>query len=203
MSEPSSTPRFLEIPEHWKSELLIRPGSLILPPRGAKKDSAQAEDTKEPQGPETIRILVAEDDTVSRRVLATHLLNWGYEPTLTHDGFEAMAVMRADDAPEIAILDWMMPGIDGVEVCRRVRSLNKRAYIIMLTALREKENIADALKAGADDYVVKPWEPVELAARIQVGLRILALQSALMDKVKEVEKTVSRLQAQSGSGVPI
>lgn len=203
MSEHSQTPRFLEIPEHWKSELLIRPGSLILPPRRSQKQSDASKESTEPHGPETIRILVAEDDTVSRRVLATHLLNWGYEPILKHDGFEAMQVMREEDAPEIAILDWMMPGIDGVEVCRRVRSLNKKAYIIMLTALREKENIAEALKAGADDYVVKPWEPVELAARIQVGLRILALQTALLHKVKELEENVAQLTKQTSRELPI
>ncbi len=104
-----------------------------------------------PSGP---RILIAEDDAVCCEVLATRLKKWGYDTVVTRDGHEAMAVMRSANAPSLAILDWMMPGMDGIEVCRRLREINKAVYIIMLTSLGTKENILQALQAGADDYLV-------------------------------------------------
>ena len=84
------------------------------------------------------RILIAEDDPVSCEVLATRLKKWGYDTVITRDGHEAMAAMRSADAPSLAILDWMMPGMDGIEVCRRLREVNKAVYVIMLTSLGTK-----------------------------------------------------------------
>ena len=128
------------------------------------------------------RILIAEDDPVSCEVLATRLKKWGYDTVITRDGHEAMAVMRSANAPSLAILDWMMPGMDGIEVCRRLR----------------EENILKALEAGADDYLIKPFDTFALQTRIQVGLRIIGLQTALADRVKELEAAATKLQEMQG-----
>jgi len=144
------------------------------------------------------RILIAEDDAVSCKVLATRLRQWGYEAVITRDGQEAMNVMRSNNAPALAVLDWMMPGMDGIEVCRRLRETNKAVYIIMLTSLGTKENILKALEAGADDYLIKPFDTFALQTRIQVGLRIIGLQTALADRVKELEAAATKLQEMQG-----
>jgi DNA-binding response OmpR family regulator len=133
------------------------------------------------------RILVAEDDPVSRELICAWLGKWGYEVIVTHDGAEAMTALRDKDAPSLAILDWMMPGMDGLEICRRVREVDRSIYLILLTARGSKENIVEGLGAGADDYLVKPFDKDELHARILVGLRVMALQAALAVRVQELE----------------
>jgi len=121
------------------------------------------------QSRERISILVAEDDSVSRELISTRLTKWGYEPVLAKDGLEAMTILRSNDAPAVAILDWMMPGMDGLEICRRMREVEKALYIILLTARSGKENVVEGLRAGADDYLNKPFDKDELHARILVG----------------------------------
>ncbi len=132
-----------------------------------------------------MRILIAEDDPVSRRVLHATLLKWGHEVAVVCDGDEALAVLQGTDAPALAILDWMMPGMDGVEVCRRARQSSSATptYIILLTAKAEKEDVVAGLEAGADDYLTKPFARVELRARIEVGARVIKLQKSLADRV--------------------
>lgn len=98
-----------------------------------------------------------------------------------------MTALRRDDAPSLAILDWMMPGMDGLEICRRIREVDRALYVILLTARGSKENIVEGLGAGADDYLIKPFDKDELYARILVGLRVMALQTALADRLKELE----------------
>jgi DNA-binding response OmpR family regulator len=144
------------------------------------------------------RILIAEDDPVSCEILATRLQKWGYETVITRNGQDAMTVMRTAAAPSLAILDWMMPGMDGIEVCRRLREVNKAVYIIFLTSLGTKENVVQALEAGADDYLVKPFDTFALQTRIQVGLRIIGLQATLAARVKELESTAAELQEIKG-----
>jgi DNA-binding response OmpR family regulator len=95
----------------------------------------------------------------------------------------------------LAILDWMMPGMDGLEVCRRVREVDRAVYIILLTALDSKENVVEGLRAGADDYLIKPFDKNELHARILVGLRVMALQTALAARVKELEGANTQIDA--------
>jgi DNA-binding response OmpR family regulator len=141
-----------------------------------------------------MRILIAEDDPVSCQVLATRLEKWGYETVITRDGREAMSVMRSADAPGLAVLDWMMPGMDGLEVCRRLREIDKVVYIIFLTSLGAKENVLEALEAGADDYLLKPFDALALQTRIRVGLRIINLQKVLAARVKELEMAAAELQ---------
>ena len=133
------------------------------------------------------RILVAEDDAVSRELICARLTKWGYDVVVTQNGAEAMTELRKKDAPALAILDWMMPGMDGIEVCRRVREADRVLYIILLTARASKENVVEGLTAGADDYLIKPFDKDELHARILVGLRVMALQAGLADRIRELE----------------
>ena len=135
-----------------------------------------------------MQILIAEDDAVSRRMLEATLMKWGHEVVSTINGVEALQVLRTANV-SIAILDWMMPRMDGVEVCRRVReeSGKRPLYLILLTAKGRKEDIVDGLQAGADDYVTKPFNRQELHARLNVGIRIIELQTQLAARVKELE----------------
>ena len=134
-----------------------------------------------------IRILVAEDEAVSRELICVRLAQWGYEVIATQNGTEAMAALRKKDAPSLAILDWMMPGMDGLEICRRIREVDRVLYIILLTARSSKANVIEGLGAGADDYLIKPFDKDELHARILVGSRVMSLQASLSDRVKELE----------------
>ncbi len=98
-----------------------------------------------------------------------------------------MEALRAQTSPAIALLDWMMPGMDGIEVCRRVRAGGKPVYILLLTSRSGKEQVVEGLSAGADDYLIKPFDPDELHARIRVGIRILELQATLSARVTQLE----------------
>jgi len=138
-------------------------------------------------------IVIAEDDLVSRTLMSSLMEKWGFKAVITQDGHEAMAAVRAEQGPTLALLDWMMPGMDGLEVCRRVRESKKMVYVIMLTSLGAKENIVEGLHAGADDYLIKPFDKNELLARIQVGLRILELHAALAARVKELEQAAGEI----------
>lgn len=147
-----------------------------------------------------MRILIADDDPVSRQVLVRALARWGYELTVCCDGEEAWTVLQAEDAPPLAILDWMMPGLDGVDICRRVREQERPnpIYLIMLTARNEKQDLVAALRAGADDYITKPFDYDELRVRVQVGVRIVGLQQALTERVKELERALSQVKLLQG-----
>jgi len=129
-----------------------------------------------------MRILIAEDDPISRRVLASMLSKWRYEVTVTCDGSEAWDVLSSEEAPRLAILDWMMPGVDGAEVVRRVRRLDRKdyTYVILLTAKDRQEDIIAGMDSGADDYIVKPFDSGELKVRLRAAKRILDLQSKLL-----------------------
>ncbi|MFP4355555.1 MAG: diguanylate cyclase [Phycisphaerae bacterium] len=130
-----------------------------------------------------MRILIAEDDPISRRVLHATLTRWGYEVTVACDGQEAWDAYQQDDPPKLAILDWMMPRVDGAEVCRRIRKIGNKdyTYIILLTAKGRKEDIIAGLEAGSDDYIVKPFDSGELQVRLRAASRILTLQSDLLE----------------------
>ena len=127
-------------------------------------------------------ILVAEDDALFRRILQSWLQNWGYEVTTVEDGSEAWKVLQQENAPELLILDWIMPGIDGLELCRRIRAQRQTPYhyILLVTSRDEKQDVVRGLEAGADDYLTKPFETSELRARLRVGKRILQLQAELI-----------------------
>lgn len=133
-----------------------------------------------------MRILIAEDDFTSRRILKAVLAKWGYDVVSARDGHEAWEKLQSVDAPKLAVLDWMMPKMDGIEVCYRLRQMEKTIpiYIILLTARDSKKDIIKGLEAGADDYIAKPFDNNELRARINVGRRIVELQASLVEKEK-------------------
>lgn len=143
------------------------------------------------------KILIAEDDEVSRRVLEHTLTGWGYEVVITRNGAEAWsALTSAGDIPKISILDWMMPEMDGAEICRRVRAMKQTAplYIIMLTAKGSKADIINGLEAGANDYLTKPFDRAELRARLGVGEMVVEMQEALAERVKELEAALAKIK---------
>ncbi|MCE5315088.1 MAG: EAL domain-containing protein [Armatimonadota bacterium] len=129
-----------------------------------------------------MRILIAEDDPVSRRLLEALLKKWGYDVVVAQDGRQAWDILKKNDAPKMAIVDWMMPELDGVQVCQNVRQREDDyyIYIILLTAKSQKQDIIQGMVAGADDYVTKPFDANELNARLRAGRRILDLQSELL-----------------------
>jgi signal transduction histidine kinase len=149
-----------------------------------------------------VKILIAEDNRFYRCMLEATLLEWGYEVLATSDGEEAWQVLREKAAPPLAILDWMMPGLDGVTLCKRVRALQRAepTYIILLTAKDGKENVIAGLQGGADDYINKPFDREELRARLQVGLRIVGLQSNLAARVAELQAALSGAQKMEAVG---
>jgi len=136
-----------------------------------------------------MEILIAEDDPVSRRVLEKTLIKWGYNVLVTEDGDQAWDTLKDGNGPSFAVLDWMMPGIDGTEVCRRIRNLKQKSYtyVILLTAKDKQSDIIKGLEAGADDYVVKPFDSDELKSRLQVGKRIINLEENLASKITEIQ----------------
>lgn len=143
-----------------------------------------------------MKVLIAEDDPVSHRLLEATLAKWGYEGVTAADGTEAWRVLGGADAPPLAILDWMMPGMDGIEVCRRVRARTTPTpmYLILLTAKGQRDDVVGGLEAGADDYVTKPFDRAELRARVAVGIRIVELQQALADRVRALEEALAQVK---------
>jgi two-component system, cell cycle response regulator len=137
-----------------------------------------------------MRILIAEDDPVSRRLLEATLSNWGHEVVVTCDGKEAMGVLRAPDPPKLAILDWMMPGMNGIEVCRRLRKVQKDnyTYVIVLTGKNQSDDILECMVSGADDYITKPFNPGELRARIFTANRIVELHEKFVQVQNQFER---------------
>src|SRR5271170_976228 len=124
------------------------------------------------------RVLVAEDDPMLRRILCSWLESWGYEVTVAEDGAKAWGALQAERAPQLLILDWMMPIMDGLELCRMVRERDTSPYqyILLVTAKDDKQDLVRGLEAGADDYLSKPFDRNELRARLRTGRRILTLQ---------------------------
>ena len=128
------------------------------------------------------------------------LVEWGYEVVVTTNGREAWQALERENAPPLALLDCAMPELDGAELCRRLRetSDSQLPYIILLTPREGKENIVAGLQAGVDDYMTKPFDPEELRARVQVGVRVVSLQSALTDRFTELEDALRRIKRLHG-----
>ncbi|MES3020215.1 MAG: diguanylate cyclase [Pseudomonadota bacterium] len=128
-----------------------------------------------------MKILLADDDRVALLYLQDALQDWGYEVVLAHDGATALAILQGPDAPVLAVIDWMMPGMDGTDICRRLRAGNAEhyTYVLMLTARTETSCIVEAMNAGADDFVSKPFNIEEIQVRIKAGRRILELEHEL------------------------
>jgi diguanylate cyclase (GGDEF)-like protein len=141
-----------------------------------------------------MRVLVADDSLVMRRLLESTLGSWGYEVLSAKDGDEAWLALSSADPPKIAILDWMMPGHSGLEVCQMIRQKAgpDYTYTILLTSKSQREDIVEGLRAGADDYVVKPFDRHELEVRIRVGRRIIDLQAQLLEAQAALREQATR-----------
>ena len=147
-----------------------------------------------------MKTLIADDDPISRRLLQGALEKWGYEVTAVAEGKAAWDALQAPEAPQLLVLDWLMPGMDGIEICRKAR-LNERlrsAYIVLVTSRGETSDIIEGLESGADDYVTKPFDAGELRARIQVGRRVVELQMALAERVHCLEEALAHVKQLHG-----
>jgi DNA-binding response OmpR family regulator len=147
-----------------------------------------------------VKVLVADDEAVFRRLLRAALVPAGYELVEVADGVAAWDVMAAEEAPTLAVLDWVMPGLDGVEVCRRVRERQATVapYLILLTAKDRTEDVVAGLEAGADDHIAKPFAPAELRARVAVGARVVTLQQSMAERVRALEEALAQVKALQG-----
>ena len=147
-----------------------------------------------------MRVLIAEDDDISRRLLEANLSRTSYEVVSVANGMEAWAALQKKDAPRLAVLDWMMPEMDGVEVCRRIRERREShyVYVILLTARGRKEDRVAGFDAGVDDYLTKPFDIQDLRSRIAVGQRIVDLQGELTDKVVELQGALRQVKQLQG-----
>jgi len=147
-----------------------------------------------------MKILIAEDEPVSRCLLEELLTDWGHEVVACADGLAALERLQGGDAPKLGILDWQMPGMDGVEVCRRLRAMptGQPAYLILLTVRQGKDCIITGLEAGTNDYISKPFDVDELRARVNVGVRMVELQRSLAQRVRELEEALAHIKQLQG-----
>jgi CheY-like chemotaxis protein len=147
-----------------------------------------------------MRILVADDDAVSRFALADTLAEWGYDVVGADDGSAAWQVLRRPDAPELAILDWEMPGLSGPELCRKVREAPsvRSPYLMLLTRRKDAPDLIAGLKSGANDYLSKPFHEEELAARLNIAAKMMELQQRLADRVEELERERAQVKTLRG-----
>jgi len=141
-----------------------------------------------------VKILIADDSIVSRHLLEATLRKWGYEVMVACDGAEALELLQREGAPSLIILDWMMPGMTGVEVCRRIRQRDSEpyTYILLLTSKNEKEDLIEGMDAGADDYITKPFDQNELQVRLRAGIRLVDLQSQLLKAREDLREQATR-----------
>lgn len=173
----------------------------ITPVGGAPRGSRRVHSTVGRESGAAMRILIADDDAFSRALLERTLQSLGYDVLALTNGADAWAALQRPDTPRLAVLDWMMPGLDGLEVCRRVRELQRAQeqavavfgatqyiYIVLLTAKAEKADIVAGLDSGADDYLTKPFDEGELKARLKTGRRIIALESALLSANEQLAR---------------
>jgi len=146
-----------------------------------------------------MRILVAEDDALYRAMFQ-RLLSPEYEPTFAEDGIAAWKLLQLEDAPQLVILDWLMPGMNGVDVCSKLRAIPEKEalYILMATAKQDIDDVLMAFDAGANDYITKPFNALELKARLNAGRRVIELQAVLALRVQELQEALSRVKLLRG-----
>ncbi len=125
-----------------------------------------------------MRILLADDDPTYRELISCLLAEWGFTAVTADNGQKAIELLQGDDPPKLAVLDWMMPEMDGFEVCRRIRQANGDCvpYVLLMTGQSNRDELVKLLVAGADDYIIKPFEPLDLKIRLRLAIRILDLQ---------------------------
>jgi sigma-B regulation protein RsbU (phosphoserine phosphatase) len=148
-----------------------------------------------------MKILIAEDEYITRLMVQVSLEKWGYRVDCVSDGNEAWEALQKPDAPQIAILDWEMPGLDGVEVCRRVKELAKETpiYVILLTGRDSRNDILHGFDMGADDYMTKPFDDNELRARVRVAERLVLIQISLAESVEELRYVLDQMESLQGA----
>jgi len=147
-----------------------------------------------------MRILIAEDDRATARLLTGLTTSWGYEVTVADNGEDALRAISEANTPQLVLLDWMLPGLDGPEVCRRIRAIDRTVptYIILLTSKSARTDVIAGLEAGADEYLVKPYDAEELRARLTAGARILDLHEKLSEQVRELEAALANIRKLAG-----
>jgi phosphoserine phosphatase RsbU/P len=147
-----------------------------------------------------MRILIAEDNLVSRKLLSVVLKKWGHDVMAVNDGKAAWEVLQKPDAPKLVILDWNMPEMDGLQVCLRLKesATPDPPYIIILTARTRKEDVVRALEAGANDYITKPFNNIELRARVRVGQRMVEMKEKLALQVQELRTALDHIKTLQG-----
>jgi two-component system, cell cycle response regulator len=141
-----------------------------------------------------VKILIADDSIVSRHLLEATLRKWGYEVMVACDGAEALQILEREDAPALIILDWMMPGMTGLEVCQKIRQRGTEPYIyiLLLTSKSQKEDLIEGMDAGADDYITKPFDQNELQVRLRAGTRLVDLQAQLLSAREALREQATR-----------
>jgi sigma-B regulation protein RsbU (phosphoserine phosphatase) len=143
-----------------------------------------------------MRVLIVEDDLATRLYLEGLLTKWGYHVTSVDDGERACEMLQQEDGPSLALLDWELPGMDGVEICRRVRSRvrGRPVYLVLLTGRAQRVDVVHGLEAGADDYLTKPFDHAELRSRLRVGERVLDMAGQLQERVAELVQALGRVK---------
>jgi len=129
------------------------------------------------------RVMVVDDSPIYQHLIAAHLREWGFEVIAAHNGLEAWEILRRPGAPALALIDWVMPGMDGVELCRKLRAegaSERYVYTILLTAKKSRADLLKAMEAGVDDFLAKPFDEMELKARLLVGKRLVDLHKELI-----------------------
>jgi sigma-B regulation protein RsbU (phosphoserine phosphatase) len=141
-------------------------------------------------------VLLADDDDTARRLLSHYLSSWGFTVREARDGNEAAEILAGDDVPAIALMDWMMPGVEGIEVCKSLRQQVDRpyTYVIFLTGKGNRDEVVAGLEAGADDYVTKPCDMIELRARLRVGQRIVTLERSHSQQVLHLQEALDQVR---------
>ncbi len=147
-----------------------------------------------------MKLLIAEDDSMMQKLLDAAVKSEGFDTILCSNGAQALAELSKEDSPDLVLCDWLMPEINGIDVIKRLRENDKtkNKYVIMLTSRSDKEDIVSGLDAGADDYLIKPFNKAELGARIRVGVRVLNLQKSLAERVIELEKALAEIKQLKG-----
>jgi two-component system, cell cycle response regulator len=141
-----------------------------------------------------MRVLIADDHPDAVEMLAMLVRTWGYDPLTTEDGSTALNLLQAAEGPMLAVLDWLMPGVNGIDICRRLREEPGRpySYVILMTGRAGKQQMLEGLEAGADDYLLKPVQPTELHARLSTGRRIIQLQEQLLATQRQLREQATR-----------
>lgn len=150
--------------------------------------------------PAPMKVLIADDHAPSRTILIHRLQQWGFDPLAVPDGASAWAMLQAPEPPPLGLIDWMMPGLNGLELIELARSSEptRACYLILVTARRDLEDLVCGLQAGADDYVVKPYDHTELRARLNVGRRVVQLQQELAEQVRRLTAASAEVKQLQG-----